>query len=202
MKDQNGFGVTSGVHFEFETVHVLRGFYDAEMLCNLLNKHVEQFGMRFSLEKNKTVSLTYNMFFEYWFLPTKSLAIDGGMINQWRKSGQSIYADYPMWDIDIRLHLSDTLAFALSFEKEVLIKQRYSASKKAVEYGIVTSQYVVDKSAGLNFMFVDCDKIDNVIVGFERRRTMLIALMKWYDSRDDHIVETYSPINHERKFIS
>ena len=54
VKDQAGKKVTSSVHLEFETVHVSHRFYNAKMLYNLLNKHVKQLGMRFSLEKNKT----------------------------------------------------------------------------------------------------------------------------------------------------
>ena len=31
---------------------------------------------------------------------------------------------------------------------------------------------------------------------------MLIAPMKLYDPRDDHVIESYLPINYERKLIS
>ena len=140
VKDQRGTMIASGVHFEFETVQIPRGFYDAEMLYNILNKQVRQFGMQFLLEKNKTVSLTYNMFLEYWFLPTKSPAIDGGVINKFRKSGQSIYDDHLTWDIEIKLHLNTSCAFMLGFDNEVVIKQTQSMMTKAVEYGMVISQ--------------------------------------------------------------
>ena len=52
---------------------------------------------------------------------------------------------------------------------------------------------MVDKSAGLNFMF---------LVGFKQWWTMLIAPLKWYDPHDNHMIESYSPIDHERKFVS
>ena len=115
-KDQRGTLIASGMHFEFETVQIPRGFYDAKMLCNILNKEVEQFGMQFSLEKSKTVSLTY-IFLKYWFLLTKSPAIDGGAINKFRKSRQSIYDNHPTWDVEIKLYLNISLAF-----DEVVIK--------------------------------------------------------------------------------
>ena len=31
---------------------------------------------------------------------------------------------------------------------------------------------------------------------------MLIAPLKWYDPHDNHMIESYSPIDHERKFVS
>ena len=31
---------------------------------------------------------------------------------------------------------------------------------------------------------------------------MLIAPLKWYDPRDDHMIESYLSINHERKLVS
>ena len=182
VKDQNQMLCASGVCFKFETVRIPRGLYDTKMLCNILNKKVEQFSMWFYLEKSKTVSLTYNMFFEYWFLLTKGPAFDGSEINKWRKSGQSIYADYPLWDIEIKLHPSPSLAFVLGFHGEVVMKQMTSTSTKAVEYGVINGQHVVDKSASLNFMFLDCDKIENVTIKFKHRQTLMIALMKWYDS--------------------
>ena len=74
-----------------------------------------------------------------------------------------------MWDVDIKLHVSDGLAFVLGFEKEVMIKQRDSMSKKAVKYCVVDGQYIVDRSAGLNFTFLDSDKIENMTVRFEHR---------------------------------
>ena len=132
------------------------------------------------------------MFFKYWFLLTKSLAIDGGMINKFRKSGQSIYNDHPTWDIEIKLHLSTSLALVLSLDK-VVIKQMQSTMTKAVEHGL-------DKSAGLNFTFINCDKIENVTMGFEHR--LMIGPLKWYDLGDDYRIETYSPLNHERKLVS
>ena len=105
------------------------------------------------------------MFFKYWFLPTKSPAINGSVINKFRKSGQSIYDDYPTWDVEIKLHLSTSLAFVLSFNNEIVIKQTQFTMTKAVKYGAVNGQYVVDKSAGLNFMFIDCNKINNKVNG-------------------------------------
>ena len=147
------------------------------MLCNVFNKQVTLFGMQFTLEKSKMVWLIY-MFFEYWFLPTKSPAINGGAFNEFRKSDQSIYADYPVWDVEIKLHFSAGLAFVLGFDKEVVMKQMHSGRMKAIEYDIVNSQYVMEKSAGLNFMFLDCNKIENVTVRFERRQMLFIALLK------------------------
>ena len=49
VKDQRGTLIVSGMHFEFETVRIPCGFYNAKMLCNILNKKVEQFGMQFSV---------------------------------------------------------------------------------------------------------------------------------------------------------
>ena len=72
--------------------------------------------------------------------------MDGGMINEFRKSGQTIY------NIEIKLHLSMSLAFC-----SVVIKQTQSGRTKAVEY-------IMDKSTGLNFMF-DCNKIGNMMAG-------------------------------------
>ena len=201
VKDQYWMLCASGMHFEFATVQIPHGFYDAEMLCNILNKKIEQFVIQFYLEKSKMVLLTWNMFLEYWFLLTKSPAFEGSEINKWTKSNQNIYANYPFWDVEIKLHLSTSLAFMLGFDEDVM-KQTMPMSTKAVEYGVMNGQHVVDKSAGLNFMFVDCNKIENVAVGFEHRQMVLIALLKWYDPRDDHMVETYSPVNHERKLIS
>ena len=85
---------------------------------------------------------------------------------------------------------------------EFVFKQEFSRSVKAKEVMVIKGSHVVDKSAGLNFMFFECDKIENVIVGFEQRQTMLIAPLKWYDPHDDHMIESYLPINHERKLIS
>ena len=53
IKKQYGGLVASAVHFESETVWIPCGFYDAEMLCNILNKQVTQFGMQFTLEKKQ-----------------------------------------------------------------------------------------------------------------------------------------------------
>ena len=162
IKDQCTILVSNGVHFKVKTVQIPRGFYDTEMLCNVLNKQVRQFSMQFLLGKSKMVLLTY-MFFEYWFLLTKILVMDGGVINEFRKSGQSIYADYPLWDIEIKLHLSAGLAFVLGFDKEVVMKQM-STMMKTIQYSVINGQYIVDKSAGPNFMFINCNKIDDVRV--------------------------------------
>ena len=118
--------------------------------------------------------------------------MDGGVINKFRTFDQSIYVDYPLWDIEIKQHFSVDLAFMLNFGKEVAMKQTMSLTMIALEYSVINGQYILDKSVGLNFMFVDCDKIGNTTVGFECRRTLLIRPLKWYNSRDNHMIETYS----------
>ena len=133
-------------------------------------------------------------------LPTKTPAFDGGEINKWRKSGQSIYADYPLWDVKIKLRLSASVTFVLSFD-EVVMKQMMSMSTKTIECGVINGQHIVDKSAGLNFMFIYCNKIENVTIRLEHRQTVLIAPLKWFDLQNDHMVETYSPVNHKRKLV-
>ena len=85
---------------------------------------------------------------------------------------------------------------------EFVFQQQTSRMVKTKEIEMIKGSHVFDKSTGLNFIFLECDKIKNVIVGFERQQTMLIAPLKWYDPLDDHMIESYSPINHERKLVS
>ena len=54
---------------------------------------------------------------------------------------------------------------------------------------MINGKYIVDKSGSLNFMFVNCNKIDNVTNKMVRSERRL---------RD----RTYSPVNHKRKLIS
>ena len=54
----------------------------------------------------------------------------------------------------------------------------------------------------VRILFLERDRIENIIVGFERWQTMLIAPLKWYDPHDDHMIESYSPVNHKRKLLS
>ena len=54
--------------------------------------------------------------------------MDGGEINKFRKSSQRIYADYPLWDVEIKLHFSVGLTFMVGFDKEVVMKQTMSTA--------------------------------------------------------------------------
>ena len=141
----------------------------------MLNKHLSQFGLNFFVEDSKTTSVSFNMFFEYWFLLTQNVAdrhaVDHKPLNQFRKVGQSIYADYPVYNVKVELTFGHPLAFMLGFDiMEFMFKQRFSRSVKAKEIEVIKGSHVVDKSAGLNFMFLGCDKIENIIVGFERQQ--------------------------------
>ena len=60
------------------------------------------------------------MFFECQFLPTKNLAhrhtIDHKPLNQFRKSSQSIYANYPVYYVKVKLTIGQAVAFFLGFD--------------------------------------------------------------------------------------
>ena len=98
------------------------------MICHVLNKHLSQFGLNFFVEGSKITSVSFDMFFEYWFLPTQNLA-DGHTINQkppnqFRKVGQSIYTDYHIYVVKVELTLCQALAFMLGFDNtEFVFKQ-------------------------------------------------------------------------------
>ena len=164
VKDEFGFLLPTAVNFEFDKVMIPQGFYDAE-ICLVLNKHLSQFGLNFFVEDSKTMSVSFNMFFEYWFLPTQNLAdrhaIDHKLLDQFRKVGQSVYGNYPVYDVKVELTLGHPLAFILGLDiTEFVFKQQLST--------VIKGSHVVDNSAGLSFMFLECDKIENVIVGFEQ----------------------------------
>ena len=168
-------------------------------------KHLSQFGLNFFAKDSKTTLVTFNMFFECWFLPTQNLAggyaVNHKLLNQFRKVGQTIYDYYPVYDVKVELTLGEAWGFMLGFDDtEFVFKQQFSRKVKAEEVMVIKGSLVVDKGAGLNFMFLECNKIENVIVAFKRRRTMLIAPLKWYDPCDDHMIESYLPITKENSY--
>ena len=91
------------------------------------------------------------------FLPTQNLAdghaIDHKPLNQFRKVGQIIFADYPVYSVKIELTLGQPLAFMLGFDNmEFVFKQQFSTTVKAKEIEVIKGSPVADKSAGLNFV--------------------------------------------------
>ena len=174
VKDESNMLLPSGVNFKFNKVMIPRGFYNAKIICRFLNKHVSQLGLNFFVEDSRTMLVSFNMFFEYWFLPTKNLGdghtIDHKPLNQFRKSIQSIYADYPIYSVKVKLTIGQAVAYFLGFDNmEFVFQQQTSRMYKAKEIKTIKGSHVVDKSAGLNFMFLKCDKIENIIVGFKQR---------------------------------
>ena len=144
------------------------------MICHFLNKHVSQFGLNFFVEDSRTTLVSFNMFFEYWFLQTKNLAdghtINHKPLNQFKKSIQSIYTDYPIYSVKVKLTIGQAVAYFLGFDKtEFVFQQQTSRMVKAKEIRTIEGSHVVDKSAGLNFMFLKCNKIENIIVGFKQQ---------------------------------
>ena len=154
--DESNMILPSVVNFKFDKVMIPRGFYDAKMICRVLNKHLSQFGLNFFVE--------VVMFFGYCFSLTKNLAggyaIDHKPLNQFRKVSQSINSDYPFYDVKMELTLGQALALMLGFDNmEFVFKQQFSTTVKATEIEVIKGSHVVDKSAGLNFMFLKCNKL-------------------------------------------
>ena len=170
IKNESNTLLSCVANLKFDKVMISRGFYDAKMICCVLNKHLSQFSLNFFVEDSKTTSVT----FEYWFLLTQNLAdghaINHKPLNQFRKSSQSIYANYPVYSVKVKLTIYQGVACFLGFDNtEFVFQQQASGTVKAKEIKtMIKGLHVVDKSAGLNFMFFKCDKIKNVIVGFER----------------------------------
>ena len=46
---------------------------------------------------------------------------------------------------------------------EFMFKQQLSMTVKAKEIEVIKGSHVVDKSAGLKFMFFECGKIENIV---------------------------------------
>ena len=113
--DNDNNCIPCGVNFKFDKVMILRGFYNAKMICRFLNKHVSQFGLNFFVEDSRTTLVSFNMFFEYWFLQTKNLAdghtINHKPLNQFKKSIQSIYTDYPIYSVKVKLTIGQAVAY-------------------------------------------------------------------------------------------
>ena len=97
------------------------------------------------------------MFLEYWFLPTKNLAdghtINHKLLNQFRKSTQSIYAKYPTYSIKVKLTIGQTVVYFLGFDNmQFVFQQQTRGMVKAKEIKTIKGSHMVDKSAGLNLV--------------------------------------------------
>lgn len=57
---------------------------------------------------------------------------------------------------------------------------------------------IADKSDGLNYMLVYCDKIEHITFGFETKNLLLTVPIPWHNQGSSEI-GVYSPVGHVQK---
>lgn len=63
-------------------------------------------------------------------------------------------------------------------------------------------KYMVNTSDGLNFLFLKCEQIEPMVVGYEKQKVLLITLIHWNLESDDILINLYASPNYERKLAT
>ena len=106
---------------------------------------------------------------------------------------------YDNYGIFYKLDFGPGLGHILGFEKNIGTFEVKPGSIKTDYFRIVESEYLMDDSEGINFIFVDCDKVEPVQLGFTYRSNLLLC-PTGFDGGKGTI--SYLPSRHERKLKS
>ena len=104
------------------------------------------------------------------------MTIDGYSSSSFRKILTSKNSDgHDKFRISYKFEFGPGLAHVLGFGNNVVTFLMKPGALKTDYFGIVESEYLMDDSDGLNFIFVDCDKVEPVQLGFTYRSNLLVC---------------------------
>ena len=150
---------------------VLDGNYSKSELLNYLNRKLYYFGIVFEETVGKCCLIRFEKYFEFF---SGSKVLSGGKtIDSYLTSKGSNGHD--KYGIFYKLNFGPGLGHILEFEKNIVTFEVKPGSTETDYFRIVESEYSMDDNEGLNFIFVDCDKVDLVQLGFTYRSNLLVC---------------------------
>ena len=178
MLHANGNYLDGEVPFQLEKFLVPDGNYSKSELLDYLNRKLYYFGIVFEETVGKRCLVKFEKHFEF-FSGSKILS-RGKTISSYsssfvKKSTSKTANGYDRYGLFDKLDFGPGLGHILGFEKNVVTFEVKPGNTKTDYFGIVESKYLMDDSDGLNFIFVDCDKVEPVQLGFTYRSNLLVC---------------------------
>ena len=195
MLHTNGNYLDGKVEFQMDEFLIPNGNYSKLELFDYLNRKLYYFGIYFG----ETVGKHFVQFekdFEF-FSGSKILAgrktIDGYSSSSFvKKLSSKNSSGHDKFGILYKLEFGPGLSHVLGFEKNVVEFTVKLGTSKTNLFGIVESE-------GLNFIFVDCEQVEPVQLGFTYRSNLLVCPIGVQGGSG---TVSYSPSGHERKLKS
>ena len=156
MLHNDGNYLDGKVELQMDSFLVPDGNYSKSELLSYLNRKLYYFGIVFEETVGKCCLIRFEKYFEF-FSGSKVLSggktIDGYTSPFKKKSSSKNSSGHDKFGIVYELEFGP----GLGFEKNVVTFEVKPGSSKSNYFGIVESEYLMDDSDGLSFIFVDHD---------------------------------------------
>ena len=202
LLDASKTPVASTLVLSYAKQYISHGIYEIEDICDIINNHLDQFDIRFSIGRNNIVYFDYSYYYEYWCNQKKGTtnkAMDGGKLNEFRLILTSWSKKKKNSGIKLIMNFSQQLSYMLGFYEPTYEFEQKVDGKTSDYYAYIKKADTMhDKSDGQNFMYIICDEIEPIIFGKDLKKILFVAPINWTDQGSSDFVN-YSPPNHLRR---
>ena len=113
-----------------------------------------------------------------------------------KRSASQSAVGHDKFRIDYRFEFGIGLTRVLGFEKTIEDMAVEPGNSKTSLFEELQSEYLIDVCNGLNFIFVDCEQIEPVQLGFSYRNNLLVCPINLGSAGE---TVSYSPSDHQHK---
>ena len=171
-------------------------------LLNYLNRKLYYFGIHFGETVRKHCFIRFQKDFEF-FSGGKILSggktIDSYSSSFVKKSSSKNSSGHDKFGILYKFEFGPGLSHVLGFENNIVEFTVKPGTSKMSYFGIEESKYFMDESDSLNFIFVNCEQVEPVQLGFTYRSNVLVCLIGVEGGSG---TVSYSPSGYECKLKS
>ena len=185
------------VKFTHETTYLPDGHHSINELICILNKTLNKFNVNI----NKTVGNKSRFLFSKRWIYNSTFENTGG--NTWLKERSFRNANKKdNFKIKLLISFGNLLSHTLGLDKDE-IKFENKTNTESSDIMTFVSPYVIDPLFGLNFIVINCDKIEAVQLGYVYKPILSIIPIKLntnFENKSE--VLRFSPNSNRRKLIN